>query len=152
MADLTPRETELLAAAQGFARRVIAPGAPAWEAAGSPLPRGAVDEWVALGLNTLQLSAERGGGGCRYQVKLLVAQALAAQCFASAFAFTNMQGHVTRMEREGSPDQIARYLPRLISGEIIGAPSLSEPEAGSDFGAITTRAAKVRGGWVLDGE
>ena len=133
-------EPDYVAAAHGFTRRVIAPGAPVWDAAGAHLPRAAVAEWVALGLQTLQVSRERGGGGCGYATKLLVAQALAAECFASAFAFTNMQGHVTRMEREGSPDQVARYLPGLMSGAIIGAPSLSEPEAGSDFAAIATRA------------
>ncbi len=151
-ASLTPLEAGLVAAANDFARRVVAPGAPAWDAAGSALPRAAVDEWVALGLHTLQVSAERGGGGGGYHAKLLVAQALAAECFACAFAFTNMQGHVTRMEREGSPDQVARYLPALMAGTTIGAPSLSEPGAGSDFGAIATTAGKVPGGWVLEGE
>ncbi len=149
---LSPHETELVAAAHGFAQRVVAPGAPVWDAAGTPLPRPAIEEWIALGLNTLQVSTARGGGGCSYATKLLVAQALAAECFASAFAFTNMQGHVTRMEREGSPDQVARYLPALMSGALIGAPSLSEPGAGSDFGAIATHAARTRDGWVLDGE
>lgn len=149
---LTPAEAGLVETARSFAQRVIAPGAPKWEAEGSPLPRAVVAEWVALGLNTLQVSVERGGGGCSYQTKLLVARAVAAECFASAFALNNMQGAVTKMEREGSPDQVARYLPRLMSGEIIAAPSLSEPGAGSDFGAITTRASKVPGGWQLDGE
>ena len=150
--ELTPQESALVAAAEGFARRVIAPGAPVWEAAGSALPRAAVDEWVALGLNTLQVSTARGGSGARYRTKLLVARALAGECFASAFAFTNMQGHVTRMEREGAPDQVERYLPGLIAGTIIGAPSLSEPGAGSDFAAIATYAVRAPGGWVLDGE
>ena len=144
--------SDYVEAAHGFARRVVAPGAPVWDAAGTALPREAIAEWVSLGLQTLQVSRERGGGGCDYATKLLVAQALAAECFASAFAFTNMQGHVTRMEHEGSPDQVARYLPRLMSGAIIGAPSLSEPDAGSDFAAIATRARAVPGGWVLDGE
>ena len=145
-------EAGFIAADQIFASRVIAPNAAAWDAAGTHLPRDAIAEWVSLGLQTLQVSRERGGGGCGYGTKLLVAQALAAECFASAFAFTNMQGHVTRMEREGSPDQVARYLPSLMSGAIIGAPSLSEPEAGSDFAAITTRATPVAAGWRLDGE
>lgn len=151
-ATLSPHEAGLVAAAQDFARRIVAPNADEWEAAGSALPRSAIAEWVSLGLHTLQVSPQRGGGGGRYRAKLLVAQALASECFATAFAFTNMQGHVTRMEREGSPGQVARYLPALMSGAVIGAPSLSEPGAGSDFAAIATRADKVAGGWVLEGE
>src|SRR5690606_2933801 len=44
-----------------------------------------------------------------------------------------------------------RYLPRLASGEWIGAFCLSEPHAGSDAAALSTRAEKVDGGWVLNG-
>ncbi len=151
-AGVTSREAELVASARSFARRVIAPGAPEWDAEGSALPPAVVAEWAALGLNALQVSQERGGGGAGFATKLLVAQALAAECFPSAFALNNMQGSVTRMEREGSPDQVARYLPRLMSGEIVGAPAMTEPAAGSDFGAIATRAVRQQGGWVLDGE
>jgi alkylation response protein AidB-like acyl-CoA dehydrogenase len=149
---LTPSETELVERARDFARRVIAPGAARWEADGTALPRSVVREWAALGLSALQVSTARGGGGGSFHSRLRVAEALAAECFGSAFALNNMQGSVTRMEREGSPDQIARYLPDLMSGAIVCAPSLTEPGAGSDFGAITTRATKVAGGWVLDGE
>ncbi len=111
-----------------------------------------IDEWVDLGLNRLQVSSARGGFGADFHVKLRVAEAIAAVCFPSAFALINMQGSVTRMEREGSAAQIERYLPGLISGEIICAPALTERGAGSDFGAIATRAAKVPGGWRLKGE
>ena len=148
----SPTERDLVATAQDFARRVIAPNAGAWDAARSALPAAVVAEWAALGLNALQVSPARGGGGASFHGKLRVAEAVAAHCFASAFALNNMQGAVTRMEREGSPDQVARYLPRLMTGALVAAPSLSEPGAGSDFGAITTRATKVPGGWLMDGE
>ena len=149
---LTPTEWELVGRARDFARRVIAPRAAQWEAAHAPLPRDVVQEWAALGLNALQVPATHGGAGAGFRCRLRVAEALAAECFASAFALNNMQGSVTRMAREGSADQIARHLPALRSGAVVCAPSLTEPGAGSDFGAITTRAVKVRDGWVLDGE
>ena len=145
-------QDDLIARARDFARRVIAPGAATREASGSALPREVVREWASLGLNALQVSVARGGAGAGYDCKLRVAEALAAECFASAFALNNAAGSVTRMEREGSPDQISRYLPRLMSGEIVCAPALTEPGAGSDFGAISTRADRVAGGWLLDGE
>ncbi len=116
------------------------------------MPRDVVREWAAIGLNALQVSAARGGGGAAFHTKLEVAEAIARVDFAAAFALNNMQGSVTRLEREGSPRQIARFLPSLMAGEIVCAPSLSEPGAGSDFAAITTTATQVAGGWDITGE
>jgi alkylation response protein AidB-like acyl-CoA dehydrogenase len=149
---MTTHETELIATAAAFAERSIAPQAAAWDESGAALPRDVVAEYAALGLAALQVSRERGGQGASYRCKLRVAAAIAAHCFPSAFSLNNLQGSVTRMEREGTPDQIARYLPGLIAGRIVNAPSLSEPGAGSDFAAITTRAEKLPGGWSIMGE
>lgn len=149
---LDDAERALLARAEDFARRVIAPGAAAWDAGNTPLPRAVLREYAALGLAALQVSAGRGGHGARYRAKLRVAEAIAAVCFPSAFALNNLQGSVTRMEREGSPDQVARYLPGLMDGSIVCAPALSEPGAGSDFAAITTTATEAPGGWTVTGE
>jgi acyl-CoA dehydrogenase len=51
----------------------------------------------------------------------------------------------------GTPEQKARFLPPVRSGERLAAFALSEPDAGSDVGAMTTRATRVPGGWRLDG-
>lgn len=51
----------------------------------------------------------------------------------------------------GTPEQRARFLPPVRRGERLAAFALSEPDAGSDVGAITTRATRVAGGWRLDG-
>jgi alkylation response protein AidB-like acyl-CoA dehydrogenase len=151
-AVLTKVEEGLVERAREFAHSVIAPNAAAWEATQSALPREVIGRWSALGLNALQVSQARGGSGASFHCRLRVAEAVAAECFASSFALNNIQGAVTRMEREGSRDQIARYLGRLMTGEIIGAPSLTEPSAGSDFGAIETHATKISDGWMLEGE
>jgi alkylation response protein AidB-like acyl-CoA dehydrogenase len=148
----THRNQDLIAAAKDFAARVIVPQAAAWEASGACLPRAVIREYATLGLNALQVTPGRGGAGASYRTKLRVAEAIAGECFAAAFALNNMQGSVTRMEREGSAAQIDRYLPGLMSGAIVCAPSLSEPGAGSDFAAIATLATKVPGGWSLTGE
>ena len=149
---LPPPEQALVATAEAFAARVIAPAAPVWEANHGALPRAVVQEYAAIGLAGLQVSAGRGGGAASYACKLRVAEAIAAHDFAAAFALNNLQGSVTRMEREGSPAQIERYLPGLLDGAIISAPSLSEPGAGSDFAAITTQASRTGGGWRITGE
>ncbi|MBZ0129221.1 MAG: acyl-CoA dehydrogenase [Rhodobacteraceae bacterium] len=51
----------------------------------------------------------------------------------------------------GSEEQRQKYLPKLASGEWIGCFGLTEPDAGSDPGGMKTRAAKVQGGYVLNG-
>ncbi|KQT88594.1 acyl-CoA dehydrogenase [Aurantimonas sp. Leaf443] len=51
----------------------------------------------------------------------------------------------------GSPEQKARYLPGLVSGDLIGCFGLTEPDAGSDPGAMTTRAERIAGGYRLRG-
>jgi alkylation response protein AidB-like acyl-CoA dehydrogenase len=149
---LTGAERVLVETATAFTQRVIAPQAAEWDAAGTALPRAVVQEWAELGLNRIQITPERGGHGASYFTKIAIAETLARSCMASAFTLNLIQGSVTRMEREGSAGQIARYLPDLIAGRLICAPSLTEPGVGSDFAAITTRATKTPDGWVLDGE
>ncbi len=51
----------------------------------------------------------------------------------------------------GSDEQRERFLPRLAAGEIVGCFGLTEPDHGSDAGAMTSRASKVDGGWRLKG-
>ncbi|MFN7754136.1 MAG: acyl-CoA dehydrogenase [Pseudomonadota bacterium] len=51
----------------------------------------------------------------------------------------------------GSEEQRSRYLPRMVTGELLGCFGLTEPDHGSDPGSMNTRARKVDGGWVLSG-
>src|SRR5262249_60469888 len=51
----------------------------------------------------------------------------------------------------GSEEQRARFVPALARGETIGAFALTEPGAGSDAGAIVTRAERTDGGWLIRG-
>jgi len=149
---LTREERALVDVAEIFARDTIAPIAERLDREKSPLPAFVIAEWVRCGLHGMQVSPERGGAGASFFAKVAVAEAIARSCFPCAFALINMQGSVTRIEREGTAEQVERYLPNLMNGSLICAPSLSEPGAGSDFAAITTLATKVPGGWEITGE
>jgi alkylation response protein AidB-like acyl-CoA dehydrogenase len=149
---LTPAERSFVTVAVRFANDMIAPIAESLEREKSALPASVVAEWIRLGLNGMQVSPGRGGAGASFFAKVAVVEAISRACFPCAFALINMQGAVTRIEREGTAEQIARYLQGLMKGSLIWAPSLSEPEAGSDFGAIRTLATKVLGGWEISGE
>ena len=149
---LAAHEAALVERAAAFTARVIAPSAARWEREGSAMPREIVREWSALGLNAIEVATEHGGQGAGYLAKLAVVEAVAGVCLPSAFSLVNMHGAVARLARDGTPDQVKRHLPGLLSGEVIGGVALTEPGAGSDFTAIATHARQVSGGWRLDGE
>ena len=142
---LTREEHALVDVAERFAKGTIAPIAERLEREKSPLPAPVIAEWVRCGLNGMQVSLERGGAGASFFAKVAVAETIARSCFPCAFALINMQGSVTRCEREGTAEQIERELPNLMNGSLMCAPSLSEPGQEATLAAITTLATKVPG-------
>lgn len=149
---LTEREQELVTEARRFAADVIEPQAATWERTRQPLPREAFRQYAASGFSGLQVPVEHGGQGVSFLCKVRVAEVMAQSCFATTFALNNSQATAARLAREGTEDQKRRYLPRLLSGEIVSAPAITEPGGGSDATAMTTRATKVGGGWRINGQ
>ncbi|MGZ3342840.1 MAG: acyl-CoA dehydrogenase family protein, partial [Reyranella sp.] len=86
-----------------------------------------------------------------FSCKLRAFEEIARHDFAFAFALINHHNAVARFARDGQPAHVARLLPRMIAGELIGCAGLSEPGVGSDFGGLEMSAAKVEGGWKLNG-
>lgn len=119
--------------------------------ANEPFPRSVIDQWGALGLFGLQVDPARGGLGGSYLAKIRVAQEMARQGFAAAFCLNNMQGIATRVSKTGSARQAEEFLDGLLHGRLVGAPSMSEPNAGSDLAQLSCSAQPVDGGWVLNG-
>lgn len=148
---LDDRDLLLVRRAEEFAHEYLAPSVERWERGRTHLPREIFREWSRLGLNALQVSVANGGQGASFLSKIAIAETLARTCMPSCFSLINAQGSVTRMEREGTDGQIRRYLPGLMSGSLICAPSFTEPGTGSDFAAVATTATKIAGGWQLDG-
>lgn len=148
---LEPAESRLLEAARDFSRREVAPNAARWERERS-YPREAIRAAAALGLARIQIPAALGGLDLRFRAKLRIVEELARDDFGFAFALVNTHNAASRLARDGTDAQRARYLQGLLRGELIGAVALTEPAAGSDFAAIRTRAERVAGGWRLNGE
>jgi alkylation response protein AidB-like acyl-CoA dehydrogenase len=150
--DTFPPETDaLFARAAAFARDVVAPRAPDWERA-RRVPRDAIEAAAALGLCGVETPLAHGGPGLPFTAKARLCELLAAADFAFAFSLVNTGNIANKLAREASPEVIARWVPPLLAGRAIGCTALTEPGAGSDFAAITTRATRVDGGWRLDGE
>jgi acyl-CoA dehydrogenase len=116
------------------------------------IPAGIVAEMRELGLFGLSISEEYGGLGLTMEEEIRVAFELArtSPAFRSRIGTNNgigSQGIVI----DGTEEQKQRYLPRLASGEIIGAFALTEPEAGSDAASLRTRAVRDGDVYVLNG-
>jgi isovaleryl-CoA dehydrogenase len=105
-----------------------------------------------LGVLGVTIPESYGGAGADLLSQVLVIEELAKACPAVALsigAHSNLCTH--NIFRNGDEDQRERYLPRLCSGEWIGALGLTEPEAGSDAVSIRTRAKRVGDEYILNG-
>ncbi len=136
--------------AKAFADDRIAPNALKWDEA-EHFPVDVLREAAALGMATIYVRQNHGGSGMTRLDATLIFEALATgcPCVASFLSIHNMVAWV--VDRFGSPELQRRYLPRLASMELIASYCLTEPGAGSDAAALTTRARRDGDGYVLDG-
>ncbi len=95
---------------------------------------------------------ERYGGTGTGELMLCAAiEEVSKFCASSALMIAAQDLSSLPIRLFGSDDLKDRWLPKMASGEILGAFALSEPDAGSDPGAMRTRATKTDGGWLLNG-
>ena len=115
-------------------------------------PRELWPEMGALGLHGITVAEEDGGLGLGY-LEHVVAQEEVARASASIGLSYGAHSNlcINPIRRWASPEQKAKYLPRLISGEHVGSLAMSEAGAGSDVVGMKMRAEKVQGGYVLNG-
>jgi isovaleryl-CoA dehydrogenase len=115
-------------------------------------PRELWPEMGALGLHGITVEEEYGGLGLGY-LEHVVAQEEVARASASIGLSYGAHSNlcINQIRRWASPEQKAKYLPKLISGEHVGSLAMSEAGAGSDVVSMKLKAAKVQGGYVLNG-
>ena len=137
--------------ARTFARERVAPGARERDRTGQ-FPAELLLEMAELGLLGVNVPSPYGGaeaGAISYALAMMeIAEACAST--AVAMAVTNMCAEL--ITAFGTEEQKQRHVTRLTSGQAVaGAFALSEPQAGSDAGALETRAERRGDGWVLNG-
>ncbi len=111
-----------------------------------------MNELGEMGFLGVMTSEAFGGSGLGYVAYGLVAREVERVDSGYRSAMSVQNSLVMHpIEEFGSEEQKQKYLPRLATGEIIGCFGLTEPDAGSDPGGMKTRAAKVQGGYVLNG-
>jgi alkylation response protein AidB-like acyl-CoA dehydrogenase len=141
---------QILEEAGKFAGGVLAPLNRPGDIEGARLENGVVRapkgfkeayaQFAAQGWNGLPCAGEFGGQGLPWTVANCVAEMWTAANMSFALCPMLTQGAIELLHAHGSPEQKAKYLPRMISGEWTGTMNLTEPQAGSDLGRIRTRA------------
>jgi alkylation response protein AidB-like acyl-CoA dehydrogenase len=108
--------------------------------------REAYHAYVAHGWNAIAAPEEFGGQDLPFSLACCVLENLGAANLAFALLPMLTVGAIEALEAHGNDRQKARYLPRLVSGEWPGTMNLTEPQAGSDVGALRTSAAPIEEG------
>src|SRR6185369_10205375 len=115
-------------------------------------PRDLWPQMGALGLLGVTVAEEYGGAGLGYLAHCVAMEEISR---ASAAVGLSYGAHsnlcVNQIHRNGSETQRRNYLPKLISGEHVGALAMSEPGAGSDVVSMRTRADKKGDRYILNG-
>ncbi|HZB20369.1 MAG TPA: acyl-CoA dehydrogenase family protein [Blastococcus sp.] len=151
-ADLTDIQREILSTVRSFVDKEIIPHAQELEH-GDIYPQEIVDGLKELGIFGLMIPEEYGGLGESLLTYALVVEEI-ARGWMSVSGVINTHFIVAYMiKQHGTPEQKEHYLPRMATGEVRGAFSMSEPGLGSDVAGIRTKAVKQDdGGYVIDGQ
>ena len=136
---------------RAFAQERLRPASAGFEAAGG-YPPDLFRQLGDLGLMGMTAPADVGGAGTDYvSYALALIELAAADGALSTIVSIQNSIMVSGLLKDGSEAQQARWLPRLVSGDAIGAFALTESDAGSDAAAIRTTATRIDGGWRLNG-
>lgn len=148
--SLTQEQKMLQTMARDFAREVLEPRADELDETGE-FPMDIFKRMADLGFTAMTIPAEYGGGGSDMLSYAIVVEELSRGCTPVAGALNTHTGCAETICRYGTAEQKQKFLPRLISGETIGAFSVTEAEAGSDISRIETTATLEGDTYVLNG-
>ena len=142
----------LRAQVRRFVEEKIKPYGDVWEKDGAT-PRELLRSMGDLGFFGIRYPEAMGGADMDVRATVVLAEELGRSTYAgvaiTALVHTDMAS--VHIYNAGTDEQKARYMPGVISGEVITAVGITEPGAGSDVKGIRTTARQTDGGWVLDG-
>ena len=149
--DPTPDQARIRAVARDFATAELGAKIAPWDER-HEFPHEIVGRLGDLGFLGVLVPPEYGGAGLDHVSYALIVEEL---CRGDASVGMTMWAHNSlctgHLQLFGSREQKAKYLPRLASGQALGAWGLTEPGSGSDAAAMRTRAVRDEGEWVLTG-
>ncbi len=142
---------EVLAEVGRLMADVVAPTNRAGDTIGSQWQQGgtvvtpdgfkeAYAKWVESGFGAMPFDPDFGGAGFPWITAIAVQELFTSANMALSLCPLLTQGAIDAIHAHGSADQKATYLPKMLTGEWTGTMNLTEPQAGSDVGAVTTKA------------
>jgi alkylation response protein AidB-like acyl-CoA dehydrogenase len=149
--QLSEEQQQLRRSVREFAEREILPNVMKWDEAGE-FPLATIKELGKLGLMGVVFPNDLGGAGMGYVEYVTAIEELSrvdGSVGIIVAAHTSLCAN--HIFLAGNEPQKRKYLPRLASGEFIGAWGLTEPGSGSDAGSARMSAVRNKHGWVLNG-
>jgi len=135
-----------------FVEKEVVPNGEAWEEAGK-VPRDVFTKMGQLGILGMRYPEAYGGSGLDTMASVVLAEELGRCTFggfsADALVHTDMAS--PHLANVGTPEQLARWMPSITSGEKVCAVAVTEAGAGSDVAGMRTRAVQDGDDWVLNG-
>src|SRR6185312_2765254 len=149
--DLGETADQLRASVRGFTADEVAPLAAEIDKT-NEFPRALWPKLGDMGLLGITVEEEYGGAGLGYLEHVVAMEEISRGSAAIGLSYgAHSNLAVNQLRRNGSDAQKRKYLPKLISGEHVGALAMSEPGAGSDVVSMTTRADKKGDRYVING-
>jgi alkylation response protein AidB-like acyl-CoA dehydrogenase len=149
--DLTQDQREIQALTRDFAQAEIDPHASQWDRE-HHFPRELFGKLAELGLMGACVPEEYGGAGADFLSYILVLEELSrADAGVGVTVAVHTSAATLPILAYGTDEQKSRFVPPLARGEQLGAFALTEAEAGSDAGALRTKAEQTGDGWTLSG-
>lgn len=130
----------------------VKPAGDAWEVAGQ-VPRDVLKKMGDIGFFGLRVPEAQGGVGYGPLASAVFAEALGSSTYSGFAATVLVHSDMAspHLLHAGSQDQIDRYLPKILTGDVITAIGVTEPDAGSDVAGMRTSAKPDGDGWRLNG-
>jgi acyl-CoA dehydrogenase len=134
-----------------YVEKEIVPRAGDWEESG--VPRSVLDDMGRLGFFGLRVPEEYGGVGLGALASVMFAEELGRSTYGgfSITVLVHTDLAMPYLTNFGSEEQKARWLPAMVTGEVLTAIGVTEPDAGSDVAAIRTTARREGEGFVING-
>src|SRR5437868_3791129 len=148
--DLNEEQADIRDMVRRFAAQEMAPHAEEWDET-HHFPREVYTKMAELGLTGMTTPEELGGSMLSRLTGAIVYEELARGEMATAVGLSVHNMITGSLARYGSQEQRQRWVPRLASGELLGAFSLSEADAGSDAASLQCRAESHNDLYILNG-
>ena len=134
-----------------FAVERVEPHAQGWHLADALVPMEVIEAMAEMGVFGLTIPEEHGGFGLSKLAMCVVSEELSRGWIAVGSLGTRSEIAAELILGGGTPEQKSRWLPAIASGEILPTAVFTEPDTGSDLGALRTRAVRDGEGWSVTG-